>query len=350
MSERIPIHVVRGSDPILVADAVRSLVDELIGTADRSLALDEFSGDDYDLGHVVDAASTPPLFGDHRVVVARGAGRFSKADDAAPLVTYLEDPMESSVIVLVWELGTGQQRLSAIPKKLTAAIEGAGGALTTTDPGSSRGAKDSWYSELFAGAGISLSRDAQRIIRDRLGEDLSGAPGILRLLEGAYGQGAKVDAAAVEPFLGQSGGVPPWELTDAIDRGDAAGALDALHRMLGAGERHPLQIMTTLTSSYLRIARLSGSGVGNEKDAAALLGMKGSTFPAKKALTTTASLGPTGAHRAIELCAEADLTLRGGGVAWDGELVLEVLVARLCRLVRGRSGRSPARGAVSSRR
>lgn len=343
MSAPVPIHLVRGSDTVLVADAVIALVDELVGSADRSLSLDEFTGDEYDLGAVVDAASTPPMFSDHRVVVARGAGRFSKSDDVAPLVTYLAAPMESSVVVVVWELAPGQQRLAAVPKKLSAAIEAAGGKVVATDPGTSRNARDSWWSDLFAKAPVQLTREAQTLVRERSGEDVSTAPALIRVLESTFGPGAQLDAAAVEPFLGQAGGVPPWELTDAIDRGDPAAALDALHRMMGAGGRHPLQIMATLTSNVLRVARLSGADVAGERDAAALLGMKGSTFPAKKALASARTLGPKGARQAVELCARADLTLRGGGVAWPGELVLEVLVARLSRLSRRRSGSSRGR-------
>jgi DNA polymerase-3 subunit delta len=82
----------------------------------------------------------------------------------------------------------------------------------------------------------------------------------------------------------------------------------------------------------LRVARLDGAGVSNERDAAAVLGIKGSTFPARKALNVAKALGPKGSRRAVALLAEADLTLRGGGTAWPGELVLEVLVARLSRL------------------
>ncbi len=328
----VPLHLVRGSDPVFVGDTVLALVDELVGDADRSLVLDEFTGEDYDLGAVVDAASTPPMLADRRVVLARGAGRFTKADDVAPLIAYLAEPMDSSVIVVVWELAPGQQRLAAVPKKLTEAIEAAGGTVTATDPGTSRKARDDWWSELFDAAPVQLTARAQAMIRDRSGEDLQTAPALLRLLEGAFGPGATVDVAEIEPLLGEAGGVPPWELTDAIDRGDTPGALDALGRMLGAGGRHPLQVMATLSSHALRIARLSGAEVTGERDAAALLGMKGSTFPAKKALASARRLGPEGARRAVELCAEADLTLRGGGVAWPGELVLEVLVARLSRL------------------
>lgn len=334
-----PIHVVRGSDPVLVSESVGTLVEDLLGPADRNFALDELTGEDYDLGAVVDAASTPPLFGDRRVVVARGCGRFTKKDDVASLVTYLETPMETSVIVLVWEPAPGQQRLGAVPKALAGAVTAAGGRLTDVDPGSAKGAREDWWAQAFAASEVTLDASARRAIRERLGEDLAGAPALLRLLTNAFGPGTHLDASAVEPFLGDAGGVPPWELTDAIGWHDTAGALDALHRMLGAGERHPLQIMATLAANQLRIARLSGAEARGERAAADLLGMKGSTFPAKKALAASDALGPEGARQAVRLCAQADLALRGGGVAWPGELVLEVLVARLCRLGRTRRGR-----------
>ena len=90
--------------------------------------------------------------------------------------------------------------------------------------------------------------------------------------------------------------------------------------------------MATLQGHYGRMLRLDGSGVRNEKQAAEVLGMKGSTFPAKKALERSRALGHGGVAKAVALLAEADLTLRGGGVSWPGELVLEVLVARLSKL------------------
>jgi len=124
-------------------------------------------------------------------------------------------------------------------------------------------------------------------------------------------------------------------LTDAIDRGDTAAALDRLHRMLGGGDKHPLQIMATLHGHYTRMLRLDGALVRGEKEAAAILGLRGSsTFPARKALQQGQRLGSRGVTRAIGLLAGADLDLRGAQ-AWPEDLVMEVLVARLSKLVRG---------------
>jgi DNA polymerase-3 subunit delta len=91
--------------------------------------------------------------------------------------------------------------------------------------------------------------------------------------------------------------------------------------------------MATLHRHFGQMLRLDGAGARNESDAAQLLGIKGSPYPAKKALTQARRLGSEKIRRAIVLLAEADLDLRGQK-SWPGELVMEVLVARLCQLSR----------------
>ncbi len=135
------------------------------------------------------------------------------------------------------------------------------------------------------------------------------------------------------PYLGAAGDVAPWELTDAMANADVAGSLAVLSRMSDGGGRHPLQVLATLTTHYGRILRLEGSGIANEKEAAAALGMKGSTFPAKKAMQLARTMGRDRVRRAIELLADADLDVRGG-TAVDPRTTMEVLVARLATLHR----------------
>ena len=160
-------------------------------------------------------------------------------------------------------------------------------------------------------------------------------------MESTYGTGKKLTVAEIEPFLGESGSVPPWDLTDAIDRGDTTASLLLLQRMTGAGARHPLQVMSILHGHYTKLLKLDGTDARSEGDAANVLGIKG--FPAKKALDQYRRLGGPGVVRAIELLAQADLDLRGAK-DWPEELVMEVLVARLSRL-----GGRPAKATAGRR-
>lgn len=325
-----PIHLVKGGDEVVLRDGVRELVHALADGLDPGLAVEEvgpeqFSPADGDtsIHPLVDAAQTPPFLTDRRVVVGRGVEMFTKADQVAPLVAYLDDPLPTTNLVVVW--GGGR-----IPKSLTEAIKRSGGETVETSPGRKVAP---WVDEQVKASGLTLDRAATARVVEWLGDDPQKLVGVLGTLEGTYGPGARLTTAEVEPFLGQAGGVPPWELTDAIDKGDMRVALDRLRRMTDGGDRHPLQVMATLHGHYSRMLQLDGAPIAGEKDAAALLGIRGSTFPARKALTQARKLGHDKVVRAIDLLAAADLDLRGGK-AWPEGLVMEVLVARLTRLAR----------------
>lgn len=317
------IKLVRGDDPSLVRDAVRRLVDELVGDGDRSLLVDEFAGDEYECGALADAARTPPFLTERRIVVGRDLHRF-KAEELAPLVDYLADPLPSTALVLVWEQG-------AVPKALQAALKQAGFTQVDTSPGRSARDQRSWLVDRVAESGLRLDRGAIDLVAATVGEDLDRVAPLLATLTSTYGEGVALAADDVAPYLGGAGGIAPWELTDAVDRGDIAGAVDRLHRLLGGGDRHPMVVLATLHTHVQRLLALDGAEVRSDKEAAELLGMKGSTFPAKKAMEQARRLGSTKVHRAVELVARADVDLRGAR-DWPEELVLEVLVARLAAL------------------
>ena len=312
-----------GPEPSLLAEAVRACIEELVGTQDRSLVLEELSGEEYAIEQVVDAVQTPPLLSDRRVVVVREFNRF-KVDQLKPLIELLRDLPSTTDLVIEW--GSG-----AVPKKLIEAAKAIDGEqIKVGAPGTGR-ARSSWFQERFDTSLVQLDPSARQLIAEHLGEDVARLTGLLQILEGAYGTDAKLGATEVGPFLGEEGAVPPWDLTDALDRGEIKTALEVVQRMMAAGGRHPLQIMATLHTHYERILRLDGTQISNEKDAAVHLEMKGSTFPAKKALSQMRRLGPDKTRRAIELLSKTDMDLRGKS-ALDGDILMEILVARLAQL------------------
>ncbi|MDQ6696794.1 MAG: DNA polymerase III subunit delta [Actinomycetota bacterium] len=334
MSSETPstVHLVKGADDVLRGEAVSRLVTRLVGDGDRGLLVDEFAGNDYELGAAVDAAQTPPFLTEQRIVVIRHLGRFSKLDELAGLLAYLAAPLSTTALVLVWERPPDSTaRLVAVPAKLSTAVTAAGGEIVSADAPTGKG-RSGWVGERLAGAGLQVDGPARTLIAAHVGEDAGAMVGLIERLVGVYGPQARLTQPDIEPFLGAAGGVPPWELTDAIDHGDVPTAVDRLQRTL-AGGRHPLALMSTLQSHFLRMLRLDGADVTSEREAADILGLKGSTFPARKALTQARRLGSKRLIRCVGLLAEADLDLRGTR-AWPDELIVEVLVARLAVIAR----------------
>lgn len=325
MTAPLAAYLVRGDDTVLRAEAVRQLIHELVAGGDASLMVEEHAlTEDGDTSPIADAAQTPPFLTERRIVVARDVTEYS-SEALEPLIRYLENPLDSTSVVLV---AGDKGRLS---QRLLNAVKKVGHVVESGVPANRKG-RTSWLADQLKTAPVRLEPAAVDVVEQHLGEDLSRLGNLLDALAAAYGHGARVSPDDVRPFLGEAGSVPPWELTDAIDAGDTATAVGALQRMMAAGERHPLQIMATLHGHYARMLRLDGAGVADEAQAAEVLGMKGSTFPAKKALTQSRRLGHDGVAEAFRLLSEADLDLRTFTKDWPEDLVMEVLVARLSRL------------------
>jgi len=326
-------YLVDGEDPSLVAQELSSLLASLVEAGAFSTDAIEEYGDagqieELDVGVVVAACTTPPFLTERRVVVVRDASVFDAAAQKQ-VAAYLDDALESSILVL------------ANPGRVAATLSKAAnahGIVIHAQPTNAR-ARTQWIDQHLHEATLRLDNAATALLADNLGEDLARLDGITKMLIAAYGPNATVHESDLEPFLGAAGAVAPWDLTDALDAGDSARAVEALHRMLEAGDRHPFQIIAILHRHYGAMLRLDGAEIADEAGASAATGL--APFPAKKALQQSRRLGHDRVTKAIQLLATADLDLRGR-LGWPDALVMEVLVARLAQLVR--------LGAPSSRR
>jgi DNA polymerase-3 subunit delta len=340
------VHVVRGDDPILRADAVEAVVAALVGTEDRSLVVEDLTvpgrgaegepgGAEARVGAVaaaVQAAQSPPFMTARRVVVLRDVGNLL-ASEVGPLVECLGDLLGSSDVVLVTGGGT-------VPPALAKAWKDAG----ATEHGATRAKAEDVLVVAAAAAGVTLRPPAARMVVERVGTEVGRIPAIVEVLATAFPPGQALDADDVAPYVGEAGGVAPFALTNAIEAGDVPGALEVLERVLHATgpqqpkAMHPLQVLAMLHNHLRRVARLDADDVHSVGDAITALGGKVKEYPARKALEQARRLGPEGIREAYAALARADLDLKGARAIPEAA-VMEVLVARLAAL-HGRSAPS----------
>ncbi|MDA0285853.1 MAG: DNA polymerase III subunit delta [Actinobacteria bacterium] len=326
------INLVTGSDPRLVSDKVSEITRELI----KSMATKESRStilETHDAGaansqdredairKAVASAETMSLFGEERVVVIREISEATVAE-LSSLVAYLAQPSDSTHLVVS---ATGK-----LPKSIADALKRAGATTLATTPPDRRQELVTWFLERLGESGLTLELSALNQIIDWLGEDQARLPGLIDILVSTYGTLRKLTSDDITPFLGDAGSVKPWDLTDAIDAGDSATAIDMLHRMTRSGEYHPLQVMALLHTHYTKLMRLDGPDLNSPQDAMSIIGSK-SEFQAKKYLNQYRRLGGEGINQAVQLLARADVDLRGGKDLGE-ELTMEILIARLCRM------------------
>lgn len=324
------VVLVKGAEPALVAQAVHRAIEELAEGRDLAACVEELGqAEDLDLGRVVDALMTPPFLVDRRVVVVRDAGRLSAAD-VERIAPVLGDLPDGVACILAAGGGT-------LPASLSKAVS-QGGEVRDASVGSSMKDRRAFVEGEVRRGPVTLDARAAEALVGHLGEDLARVEGVLETLAVAYGPGARLTEAELSPFLGSTGSVPEWDLTDAITDGDARKALAVLHRLCVAGGRAPQVVVSSLQRHYLRLLRLDGAGLRTKEDAAALL--KVSAYPAGKLLVACRSLGAGRLRQAVAWIATADADVKGQ-TALEPMAVLEVLVGRLARLHRA-AGRGAA--------
>ena len=268
---------------------MRTLLAEVVGDRDHALVVEEIGGgpgEELSVGAVVDACLTPPFLVDRRVVVVREAGRLLTAD-VPRLVEVVKDPLPSTVLVLVGGGGT-------VPAPLVKAVNAAGRIIDVTT--SKAGDRKAWLHEHLRGAPVKLEPAAADLLAGHVGEDLGRVEGLLGALSAAYGEGARISAEELAPYLGEAGNVPRYELTDAIDKGDPGRALLVLHRMLDAGGLVPVQVLATLHGHFANMLALDGDDVGGERDAAARARHRARSWPRRRS-SSRAGWGAPGSPR-----------------------------------------------------
>ncbi len=325
-----------GTDATMVYDALHRIVGEALAGLDPAVALEDFTARDVAaptgesvVPAVLEALYTPAFLVERRVVVVREAQGLAAAE-AAPLLEWMASPTPATVLVVAVVGAKSNRLVKAAAQVVDVAV------------GSRASERAAFVRTTFERYRVSVEAATAQEVAAVVGDDVARVDALARTLRSIYGS-APLRFEHVAPYLGDAGDVPAWDLTDAIDAGDAALAIEVARRMLASHRRSGLQLIAVLERHYLSVARLEGSGATTREAAAALLSMN--PFPAGKALAVAGRLGAARVATAVSWLAEADLALKGGASYGGRDLesdldlteltVIEVLVARLARLSAG---------------
>ena len=324
-----------GNDATIVNDAVHDLITELLEGLDPAVALEDFAlkavtADEEEardvVSRVLEALNTPPFLVSRRVVVLRDVQTLGA--ESVGFFTQWADSPTPGIYFVVSQVSTRS------PNKLIKAAT----RVVNVAVGSRAKDRVEFVLERFETHQIKATNSVAQKVADRLGDDVARVDSLARTLHTIYGT-APLNFEQIEPYLGDAGDVPEWDLTDAIDEGKVAAAITTARRMLDSKGRVGVQIVNLLQRHYLRMARLDGSGAASGEDAAKIIG--GHAFPAQKLVRSARLLGTDRIAHAVSLVARADRDLKGGasyGQRNDSDVdvtdltVIEVLVARLAKI------------------
>jgi DNA polymerase-3 subunit delta len=223
-----------------------------------------WAGDDpARLGAAVADLASPTLFGGEERLVIRRADALSAADDehvAAGLAT-----LRGRVrLVLVAGGADGRRKVVAASHKAGVAL----GFPRQTDPRVAR----EWTLRLAREAGHEITPAAVQELLDRTGTSIGALAGELEKLGLHAGPGTRLDVPHVRAVVTHARTHAVDELTDRLARGDVAGTLRALRRVLAAGEP-PVKVLAFVAANLrrsLHVAELVEQGLSPDEIARTL--------------------------------------------------------------------------------
>jgi DNA polymerase III subunit delta len=251
-----PVYLIVGDDEAEmsgIAGALSSIVEDELRAfnVERIYATDKGATP----AAIVEAARLLPMMSPRRVVVVLRAEKFlkpkrkGKADDATDddggggrdadaLEAYLKAPVPQTVLVLVATDVDRTRRLFKALQKQATIVEcwGLKGSKDArVDLRQAARQAEQLVRQAVADAGQQIDAGAARLVAERAGTDITRLRGdVQRLLLYAAGK-SRITAADAQEVVSPESAQDDWAVTNAIQRGDTAGALRQLGLSLEAG-------------------------------------------------------------------------------------------------------------------
>ncbi len=331
----LPVYLVHGEEDLLLEESVAAIVNAALPDEERSFNLDIVDCADADARDITARASSLPMMGERRVVVARNIERLN-AKDLEILTAYSERPSESTVLVL-------SGRKADLRKKPFAGLHSQGaecacGPLTDTKlPG--------WIADRVQEHGASIDDEAATLLSARIGSSLRELDSEITKILVFIGDRKSIVAADVAAVGGFSREFTHFHLQDAVGAGDLQHALTILDHMIDESAEVPY-IVWALTDYFGLLWRLhhlvKRPGGGEDKD-----GFKLTKAWAWKRQTFLDALKKYSVDRIegiFKIMADADIGSKSGSYAGKRDHLHTMLVRIMTPSMKS-PAKSPARTA-----
>jgi DNA polymerase-3 subunit delta len=300
----LPVYALFGSEHLLVTEAVAALRDKAVTRAP------DFNRQDFDAGstpieRVLEAAATMPMMAPRRYVHLRDAHQL-KADSHPPLLAYLENPADHTVLCLSGE--KIDQRT-----KLGMKLSKSGYLFLFEAPRQQELA--AFVESRARRRGYRIALDAAQLLADLVGGDVGTLDRSLEKLSLYLGGEGEIDATAVEEVVAPTRVHRIFELTDAVGARDFGKASLLLRNALGGGDSTPLGVLGMITRQFrqlLQVKAAQARGVP-QRELAAVAGVP--PFAVSGLVNQARRYEQQELILALEAALRADIRLKSQGVA-----------------------------------
>ena len=307
-------YLIIGDDPYIREKEEIRLRDKFLSSSELDLNYSVFSSEE--VSGIMDSLGTLPFLADKRVILVKDVHLIS-VESAASILTYLEKPTDTSVLVLSADSAFRKNKSYNKISKLTDAVNAdKPDALTVKK----------WIRAFFKKENVEVSQDAVDLIVSLKGTDTAAVKIELDKLL-AFSGGEKVEAPHVEKLVGRSVTETVFKLVDAINSKDTAWAFRILEDLYDQKQKHPviLGYLAWYTRMMQKIKLLASQGVSSGRMASEIGKSPGQT---RHLEAQSRKYSPERIGKWISLLMEADEDLKKTS-GKTPNLVMEILIVEL---------------------
>src|ERR1700754_387021 len=236
-----PLYLLHGEEPYFI-DLVSNYIEHsLLSDAEKGFNQTVVYGKDTEMMAVLNAAKRYPMMADYQVVLVKEAQdmKWGKDDDKKgidPLLSYLENPLPSTILVFCYKYGKFDKR-----KKTYKAIEKSGLIFESAALYDSK--IPAWIEGFVAEKGYKINPQASLMLSEYLGNDLSKISNELEKLMLNVQAGQEITLKHIHDNIGISKEYNVFELQAALGRKDALKANQIINYFEANPKANPIVLM-----------------------------------------------------------------------------------------------------------
>lgn len=240
------IYLLHGDEDYVLEEFLVRLRDVVLPPDTRAFNDHRLSAESLEAASLASLLRAYPLMHTHSLVVIRGCESLDKASESA-LDRYLDEPSESTVLVLVYGALDRRRRLAKRLEKIGKRIE-----FKPLD-GSERGR---WLKSRLKRSKLDLDAGTAAYLVESVPGGLQGLEHEIEKLSLAYPEGGSLDRKEVASVLGEHHlEESVWELTECLRPDGEIDGVRLLTSILDRGEA-PQKILGALNMQVLRLLKM----------------------------------------------------------------------------------------------
>jgi DNA polymerase-3 subunit delta len=314
----LPLYLFYGEEEFLIQEAVDLIIKRVVDPGASDFNFNVLHCRDTPVSEIVALALTLPFMSEKRLVLVKEVETL-KAADIDELTPYLNDPSQSTCLVMISNQGKYE-------KKSVAAAVDARGAVTRFYPLLDREII-AWIEGWARARGLSLQHDAAQHLLQIIGNDLQKIKNELEKVQIYMKQNKVITFDDVKTIAGDFREYSTFDLADALGQKNREKAFLILSRLIQEGEQ-PVGLLGGIAWNFRRLMRAksmeaAGMNFGEIKRTLNVIFHQSASFQEQMRSFSMEEL-----RNAFDIMLGADRALKSGTLS--GRLILERMILKLC--------------------